>query len=219
MDGTLVDSIPFHQASWVSFLKKHNIVLDPEQFQAQNHGNIEEMIKRFFGAAISDEKRIELGNEKEVMYRDLYRLQIREIDGLTDFLKALNKQKITVALATMGDQTNIGFILDAIKIRPYFQYITGGNEIVKGKPDPEIYELSLKKMNLKNTDCVVIEDSIDGVLSAQKAGIKVIGITTSQTADELTKAGCFYTISDYRDLDLEFILWFDYFKIKNLSSK
>jgi len=206
MDGTLVDSIPFHQASWVSFLKKHNIVLDPEQFQAQNHGNIEEMIKRFFGAAISDEKRIELGNEKEVMYRDLYRLQIREIDGLTDFLKALNKQKITVALATMGDQTNIGFILDAIKIRPYFQYITGGNEIVKGKPDPEIYELSLKKMNLKNTDCVVIEDSIDGVLSAQKAGIKVIGITTSQTADELTKAGCFYTISDYRDLDLEFIL-------------
>ena len=206
MDGTLVDSIPFHTASWVSFLKKYGIMLEPKQFHAQNHGNIDEMIKRFFGAAISDEKRIELGNEKEVMYRDLYRLQIREIDGLTDFLKALNKQKITVALATMGDQTNIGFILDAIKIRPYFQYITGGNEIVKGKPDPEIYELSLKKMNLKATDCVVIEDSIDGVLSAQKAGIRVIGITTSHTTDELKQAGCYYTISDFRELDLEFIL-------------
>ena len=123
MDGTLVDSIPFHQASWVSFLKKHNIELEPEQFHAQNHGNIDEMIKRFFGTSISDEKRIELGNEKEVMYRELYRNHIREIDGLTDFLRFLKKRKITAALATMGDPTNIGFILDSIKIRSYFQYV------------------------------------------------------------------------------------------------
>lgn len=206
MDGTLVDSIPFHQASWVSFLKKHDIVLDPEQFQAQNHGNIEEMIKRFFGTAISNEKLIKLGNEKEEIYRELYRNHIREIDGLTDFLQFLKKQKITAALATMGDPTNIGFILDSIKIKSYFQYITGGNEIVKGKPDPEIYELSLKKMNLKSTDCIVIEDSIDGVLSAKKAGIKVIGITTSHTADDLKKIGCIYTISDFRELDLNRVL-------------
>ena len=206
MDGTLVDSIPFHKASWVSFLKKHDIVLDPEQFHAQNHGNIDEMIKRFFGTAISDEKLIELGNEKEVMYRDLYRLHIREIDGLTDFLHALKKQNIQAALATMGDPTNIDFILDSIKVRSFFQCITGGNEILKGKPDPEIYELSLEKMNLKNTDCVVIEDSKDGVLSAKKAGIKVIGITTSHTADELKQAGCFYTITDFRELDLDHIL-------------
>jgi len=206
MDGTLVDSIPFHQASWVTFLKKHGIVLDPEQFQTQNHGNIEEMIKRFFGTAISDEKLIELGNEKEELYRNSYRKHIREIDGLTGFLHTLKRQNIQAALATMGDPTNIDFILDAIKVRPFFQCITGGNEILKGKPDPEIYELSLKKMNLKSSECIVIEDSVDGVLSAKKAGMKVIGITTSHTADELKKIGCFYTISDFRELDLDRVL-------------
>jgi len=206
MDGTLVDSIPFHQASWVTFLKKYEIVLDPEQFQAQNHGNIDTMIKHFFGAEVTAERLVQLGNEKEELYRDSYRKHIREIDGLTVFLQTLKKQNIKAALATMGDPTNIDFILDSIKIRSFFQYITGGNEILRGKPDPEIYELSLKKMNLKSTECIVIEDSVDGVLSAKKAGIKVIGITTSHTADELKKIGCFYTISDFRELDLDRVL-------------
>jgi beta-phosphoglucomutase len=205
MDGTLVDSIPFHQSSWVAFLKKHGILLDPEQFQAQNHGNIDTMIKHFFGTEINSERVVQLGNEKEELYRDSYRKHIHEIDGLTGFLSILKKQKIQVALATMGDATNIDFILDSIRIRPFFQCISGGNEISKGKPDGEIYELTLKKINLKNTDCLVIEDSADGVRAARNAGIKVIGITSSLKADELIKHGCFHTISSYRELNLNFL--------------
>ena len=61
-------------------------------------------------------------------------------------------------------------------------------------------------MDLKNTDCIVIEDSIGSVISAKRAGIKVIGITTSHSAGELIKNGCFYTISDFRELDLDIVL-------------
>jgi HAD superfamily hydrolase (TIGR01509 family) len=202
MDGTLVDSIPFHKESWISFLKKHDIELDPDQFQSQNRGNIDEMIRKFFGKSISDEKLIALGNEKEVIYRDLYRPHIREIDGLTNFLQTLKNEPITIALATMGDSNNINFILDTIKVQPFFQFITGGHEISKGKPDPEIYELSLKKMNLQNTECVVFEDSTDGVCAAKMAGIKVIGVTTSHTAEELKRAGCEFAISDFTGISI-----------------
>lgn len=202
MDGTLVDSIPFHQSSWVTFLKNHGIVLNPEQFQAQNHGNIDTMIKHFFGNDLSPERVNQLGNEKEELYRKSYRKHIREMDGLTDFLSILKKQDIQMALATMGDQANISFILDSLQLGSYFQYITGGHEIVKGKPDGEIYELTLKKMKLNNTDCLVIEDSADGVRAAGNAGIKVIGMTTSLSADELMKLGCIHTISNYRVLDI-----------------
>ena len=106
----------------------------------------------------------------------------------------------------MGDIPNIDFVLDELKIRPFFHSITGGHEILRGKPDAEIFKLSLKKMNFKNTECMVIEDSIGGVLSARKAGIKVIGITTSYSADELKRNGCFYTISNFKELDLDFVL-------------
>jgi HAD superfamily hydrolase (TIGR01549 family) len=206
MDGTLVDSIPFHKDAWLSFLKKHGIILDPELFQAQNHGNIDEMIRRFFGPDISEEKVIELGQEKEKIYRDLYTHHITEVEGLTDLLNTMKKKGIEASLATMGDQPNIDFVLDKLNIRSFFQSITGGHEITRGKPDGEIFELSLKKMDLKNTDCIVIEDSIGGVLSARQAGIKVIGITTSHNTDELIKNGCIYTISNFKELDLDFVL-------------
>jgi HAD superfamily hydrolase (TIGR01509 family) len=202
MDGTLVDSIPFHKESWISFLNRHDIELDPDQFQSQNRGNIEEMIRKFFGETIPTERLVALGNEKEDIYRDLYRQHIREIDGLTNFLLSLKKENIKIALATMGDPNNINFILDTTQIHPFFQYITGGNEISKGKPDPEIYKLSLKKMNLQNTECVVFEDSLDGICAAKLAGLKVIGITTTHTAEELEKAGCVFAISDFTDISI-----------------
>lgn len=206
MDGTLADSIPFHRESWVLFLKKHQIHLDPEQFQSQNHGNIQEMIKRFFGNDISDEKLAELGEEKEIIYRDIYREHLREIPGLTNFLNLLKSHGIRMALATMGDSNNIDFFLNGLKVFSFFEIISGGLEISKGKPDPEIFNLSLKKLNLKPDDCVVIEDSIDGVLAARRAGIRVIGITTSHSSSELRELGCFYTVSDFQEFDLKTIL-------------
>ncbi len=109
-------------------------------------------------------------------------------------------------LGTMGDMPNIDFILDELGIRPFFYSITGGHEIARGKPDPEIFELVLKKLNLTNKDCLVIEDSLSGIKSALNAGIKVIGITTSHSEEELKRNGCFYTISDFTDLDWDIIV-------------
>ena len=65
MDGTLVDNIIFHKNAWLKFLKKYNIEIEPESFNAQNHGTIDEMIVRFFGNDISTEKVQQLGQEKE----------------------------------------------------------------------------------------------------------------------------------------------------------
>jgi beta-phosphoglucomutase len=200
MDGTLVDNIPFHIEAWLHFLKKHDIVLDPEEFQAQNHGNIGEMIRKFFGQDTPDEKVKELGQEKERTYRDLYKNHITEIEGLTELLKRMKKLKIKASLATMGDTPNIDFVLDELKIKQFFHSITGGHEIQRGKPDSEIFNLSMKKLKLESTDCLVIEDSMGGILSAVRAGIRVVGITTSHTEDELKSNGCLFTISDFNEL-------------------
>ncbi len=208
MDGTLVDNIPYHKEAWLLFLKKHDIQLNPEEFQAQNHGNIDEMIRRFFGQKLSDQKVKDLGQEKEKTYRDLYRKDIKEIAGLTSLLNRMNNLGIKASLATMGDTPNIDFILDELLIRLFFHSMTGGHEIVKGKPDAEIFNLALKKMNLNSFDCIVIEDSIGGIISAKQAGIKVIGITTSHSKEELKANGCFHVISDFTELQIDLDLGF-----------
>lgn len=202
MDGTLVDNIPFHRKAWITFLKRHGIILAPEDFIKQDHGNIYDMIRHFFGQEVSDRKVIDLGQERERIYIDLYRHNIKEVQGLTGFLTKASKMNIISSLASMSDAPIIDLVLDALKIRDFFHSITHGLEIHRGKPNPEIYHLALKKLALKNSECMVIEDSIGGITSAREAGLEVIGITTSLTENELIAHGCISTISNFHDLIL-----------------
>lgn len=197
MDGTLVDNIPYHKQAWILFLQKYGFKMDTNSFNAQNHGTIDEMIVRFFGKNLSEKTIKELGKEKEKTYRSLYKPYIKEVTGLKFFLQDLEKKQIKIMLATMGDKDNINFILESLNIMSSFSSITGGNEITKGKPDPEIYNSVLSKNNLKNNECIAIEDSIGGIQSALDAGLQVIGITTTHTKSELIDAGCYKVIDDF----------------------
>jgi len=205
MDGTLVDNMSFHRDSWLLFCSQHNIPFTSEQFHTENHGTLDEMIRYFLGKDISNEKVKELGQEKETIYRELYKDHIKEISGLTGLLENLESRGIKIAMATNGDMQNIDFVLDNLNIRRFFHSITGAEEISKGKPDPEIFHLTLKKLNLDSRECIAVEDSADGVISARRAGLKVIGVTTMQKAEELKETGCFRVISNYDELDLSFI--------------
>ncbi len=110
-----------------------------------------------FGREFTDEKIKEFGDEKEFMYRELYKNHIREISGLTSFLQTLKKQGVKIGLATMSNQENIDFILDSLHIRNYFDVFVAGEEVSKGKPDPEIFNLIVKKLNVENKDCLIFK--------------------------------------------------------------
>ncbi len=200
LDGTLVDNIPYHKDAWLAFLRDHEIYLDEESFPAQNHGMIEEMMFRFFGPNLTNSQLLQFSEEKERIYRELYRPHIVEVEGLTNFLESIFLRKVRIGLATMGDQNNIDFTLDSLGIRRFFHSTTGGHEVRKGKPDPEIYELALTKIGMKSSDCLAFEDSIGGVRSAISAGIRVVGITTTHSREELLDFGCEFTIDGFGEL-------------------
>lgn len=203
MDGTLVDNIPYHRDAWLAFLKKQGIHLNESEFHAQNHGNIDEMMRRFFPHIQDKQMLYDLGQEKESTYRNLYRPHIREVHGLTSFLQTIQSKGIQALLATMGDPPNIDFTLDSLGIRSYFSFTTGGHEVIKGKPDPEIFLLSMRKAGLKPEECLVIEDSQGGILAAKRAGIKVVGISTSESKETLVSLGCDGAVADFEELGRE----------------
>jgi HAD superfamily hydrolase (TIGR01509 family) len=203
MDGTLVDNIPFHRDAWLEFLQKHGIHLQAHQFHAQNHGTIDEMMGRFFPQIKDPHQLYELGQEKERTYREMYRPHIREVHGLRPFLQQMKAKGIIGLLATMGDLPNIDFTLDSLGIRSYFSFTTGGHEVNKGKPDPEIFLLSMEKAGLKPEDCLVIEDSQGGILAAKRAGIQVVGISTSENKEVLVSLGCGLVVNDFEELGRE----------------
>lgn len=208
MDGTIVDNIPFHHQAWLTFLKKYRIELNQDEFHAQNHGTIDEMIIRFFGDDLPLEKITELGFEKEATYRELYKETITEVKGLTGLLEWAKLKELKIGLATMGNVDNIDFILDNLKIRSYFDAIVGGDQVVRGKPDPEIYERVLSNLEVEAGEALAFEDSHGGILAARQAGLQVIGMCTTHTPTELESWGVKSCIDDFtvylNDLVAEF---------------
>lgn len=204
MDGTLVDSIPFHQEAWLGFLESHGIHLRPDEFHAQNHGTINEMVSRFFPAVRDSAALCALGQEKERLYREIYKPHIHEVAGLTPFLKRIHTLGIQAHLATMGDQPNIDFVLDVLGIRSFFSSITGAEEVSKGKPNPEVFLRSIEKAKVHASDCWVLEDSKVGIIAGKSAGCLVIGITTSHSPEELISYGADRTVGDFLELMEDF---------------
>jgi beta-phosphoglucomutase len=203
MDGTLVDNMAFHQRAWIDFLKSHGITLTEDEAQHRIQGTIDEVIARFFSAGTSEEERDRLGQEKEQLYRDLYGPAMREVAGLTDLLQRAIARGIRLGLATMGDQPNIDFIMDGLHIRNYFSVITGGHDIRRGKPDPEIFHRTAAKLDVAADEVVIFEDSFAGIEAAKRLGSRVIALETTHSRGELVRTGCDMIIPDFRHLDFD----------------
>lgn len=199
MDGTLVDNIPYHRSSWFSFLRHHGIHVDEANFDAINHGTIDEMIIKLFGSHLPPERIRQLGLEKEEQYRRECAPFLIEVDGLRDALEWMKLAGVKIGLATNGNRDNISFVLDGLSIRSFFDVVVSGDDVQKGKPDPEIYLLAARQLGLSVGQCAVVEDSLGGVRAGRDAGMKVIGITTSLNAEDLMAAGCSMTMDHFLD--------------------
>lgn len=200
MDGTLVNNMNFHQRAWIDFLKTYNVNITEEEFHEKNHGTITEVVPRFFSKKLSFEEIVRLGQEKEQLYRDLYRPHLKPIDGLIDFLDKLKEANTRIGLATAGDVPNIDFTIDGLGIRHYFSTITGSEEVKRGKPDPEVYLVTASKMNIDPANCLVVEDTISGIKAGLAAGMQVMAVTTTVKREVLTQYELYGIINDYTEL-------------------
>ncbi|MFL2615808.1 MAG: HAD family hydrolase, partial [Candidatus Marisimplicoccus sp.] len=87
-------------------------------------------------------------------------------------------------------------------IYDYFDSIICGDEVINGKPNPEMFNETIDRFNINKDECLIFEDSLEGVLAAKNSGVKVIGITSSSSNKVLKDAGCVMSISDYLDFKL-----------------
>lgn len=187
MDGVVVDNLPYHVDAWLLFCQKNQIPLTKEIFYKELNGmNSKDTFEWFYKRTMTREEVSILEEQKEIIYREFYRPHIKAAKGLVAFLHKVRSFGIKTALATSAGPGNIDFTIDGIGLRDQFDVIVGGAEVNKGKPDPEIYFLAAQKLGVNPVNCLVIEDSMQGIKSGQAAGCQVIGITTSHTAEELS---------------------------------
>jgi beta-phosphoglucomutase family hydrolase len=200
IDGTIIDSMPAHNQAWTVFFARHGRTLDDRDFFQRTAGRTAtEVLRELFGP-VSDTQMLDLVNEKDAVYRELFGPVFREVPGFTAFARAARAAGLKLACATAGRADNIAFALAHLKLEDFFDVVVGGHEVGQGKPAPDLFLLAARRMHVAPAQCVVFEDAPFGIEGARRAGMLAVALTTGMAASELAGAHVIAAIADYSDV-------------------
>jgi beta-phosphoglucomutase family hydrolase len=200
MDGVLVDNYEYHLRAWEIFLEKYEISLTGDFRTKTFGGTNKEHLEHFFNRKLTRREIKEYEETKEAIYRNIYSDEIKPVDGLISLLTILRQNKVPLALATSSPAVNVKFVLEKTGTLAFFPVILDSSFVTKGKPDPEIYLKTAKALKYNPDQCIVFEDSINGIIAAKNAGTSVVAITTTHKAGDLPEVDLI--INDFREVNL-----------------
>jgi beta-phosphoglucomutase len=197
-DGVITDSEILHLRAFNQALAQYGIEISKKDYYREYLGLSDlDCFKALIDKKILQKpaKGIEnLAKEKTEVFEMLAKTEGRIIEGVRDFLQMLSQNKIPMAICSGALLTEIELVLEQARLRPFFEAIVSAEYVKKGKPSPEGFLLTLKKLNHKLQDpilskqCVVIEDSHWGLEAAKAAGMHRVAVTNSYDANQLTLA-------------------------------
>src|SRR4051812_16016293 len=186
MDGTMVDSMPFHARSWEVFCRRHGIAIPVEEILRRTTGrNGVECIRELMGADMPEERAWALVGEKEAAYREVFGPEFREVAGFSRFVQQVQERGLRWAVGTAGDQANIEFSLGHLALPQPPEVVVGGDQGLPGKPEPDLFLEAARRLGVPPQRCIVFEDAPFGIEAARRAGMRAVGICTTHDAGEL----------------------------------
>jgi len=207
MDGVICHTNPYHSIAFREFFSLRNLQPTDEDFAQHMFGKSNSYIlSHFFNRPVTGQELLDLEEEKEGLFRKIYEPHIMPIAGITAFMDDLKDNDALLGVATSAPRANLDLILTKVLIRQHMGSILASENVKKHKPDPEVYLSSAANLGVTPEQCLVFEDSFSGVSAALNAGMRVVGVLTSHTKEELPP--CNLYIQDYTELS--------YAKIKEL---
>jgi HAD superfamily hydrolase (TIGR01509 family) len=202
MDGVICHTNPYHSIAFQQFFAKRNLNPSEEEYKLHMYGkNNGYILSHFLGRKIEGKELADLEFEKESLFREIYKTEIQPISGYLDFLNKLGQQNLPVGVATSAPRANMDLILDTLAVKSIMSSLLSEEDVSKHKPDPEVYLKSAFNLNADPKQCLVFEDSFSGVSAGLNAGMKVIGVLSTHTKEELPV--CDLYIKDYSELNLD----------------
>lgn len=204
MDGVIVDTEPVHHYAYNEHFKKLNIEITPEiyaSFTGNSTKNIFEKLKAHFNLEQDVQTLVEtkrnLFNDAFDKKEDLYLL-----DGVEDLIKELHQNGMQLVLASSSAKVTINRIFNRFGLHQYFTHIVSGEDFPKSKPHPAIFEHAAFLSETPRENCIVIEDSTNGILASKAAGIYCIGYdSVNSKMQDYSKAD--EVISHFSELSFE----------------
>lgn len=196
MDGTLIDTEKYYRIFWPKALAAFGYHMTDQQALAMRSLGrpfAVTQLKAWFGDEI--DYHAVRAKRKELMEPFLDREGLQTKHGAHELLQVLQKRHITTAVATATDLERAAKCLKEVGLYDYFDKLISATMVKEGKPSPDIYLYACEQLGLAPDQCMAVEDSPNGVLSAYRAGCKVVVVPDQTEPDEELKK-CLYARVD-----------------------
>ncbi len=178
MDGVVIDSELYWSKTEKEFAQKNNLVYNQDyrrRIMALSPPELAKTLRHFFGLTKSEK---EIIKERDKMALDIYQKKAKLLAGFLPLIKKARKEKYKIALVSSSPWRWIRPILRRFKLKRYFDKIISAEDLPdgRGKPHPAIYLFAAKKLGVRPKDCLVFEDSVNGIKAAKAAGMFCVAV-------------------------------------------
>ena len=206
MDGVLVDSQPYHFKADIDTMAEYGVIKDQkfyESFAGTLTADRMRTLKEMFGLDVPVE---EMTIKRENMILDIMgKEDIKPVLGIPEFLRSIKEKELTTAVASSSDYKLINLILDRLKIAKYFDSVTSGSDVKRGKPSPDVFLLAAERIGIEPAECLVVEDSENGVKAAKAAGMKALGYINPTSGKQDLSLADFIT-DDFKKISIDMFI-------------
>jgi HAD superfamily hydrolase (TIGR01509 family) len=182
MDGVLVDSEPLYDLATTEFLRRRGVAADPRFYDTLRGLGLLEV-----WAALADRYRLSQSVEDLAVEatRDLDRFfgdrgRLEPMPGARELVMELAMAGSALAVASSSPGRRVADLLGRLGLARWFAVVVSGDEVRRGKPDPEIFLTAARRLGLDPEGCAVVEDSERGVAAALDAGMRCVGLDRGQ---------------------------------------
>lgn len=178
MDGVIVDTEPVHRYAYYEHFRELEIEVPEEMFTSftgLSTKNTYQKVKEYF--PLSQEVN-DLVLRKRALFNEAFdtKPDLELIEGVRNLIVHLHQHNIELILGSSASKSTIHRVFNRFELFPYFTHIVSGEDFPKSKPDPAIFNQAASLAKVKDkANCLVIEDSTNGIKAANAAGIKVLG--------------------------------------------
>ncbi len=203
MDGVLIDSEVAHQKAEIQALADHGLQVTVEDLKPYAGAN-----RRAFRIGITKQFGVDL--DWDSIYEEKDRLLFRYMEdvealpGVLPLLKAIRQTDCKLAVATSSPKPLLDFVVNKFELAPLFDTLVCNDDITQSKPDPQIFLIAAERLHVKPVECIVIEDSLNGIKAAKAAGMFTIAVPTTFRHEELGDAD--RIIDSFEGLSVESLL-------------
>lgn len=186
MDGVIIDTEPLHHHAFFAQFAELGITVSAQEyatFLGSSTRNVFQRLQQQFGLPQDVETLLQ---RKRALFNQAFDADagLDLLDNVRVLLDDLRAHRVPLVLASSASKATIGRVFQRFGLGPYFAHIVSGEDFAQSKPNPAIFEAAAALAQTPVSECIVIEDSANGVAAAKAAGIYCIGYASPHSAGQ-----------------------------------